>query len=417
MKKTILMLSMASFLFWAGIACQDEPKGPFVKDSTPPGKISNPKVENVAGGAKITYDIPADDDLLYVEARYKRKGELVLARSSVYKDTLVVEGLVSTEPQEVELVAVDRSQNESEVERVTINPLKSPLIQLFESFEMVPDFGGAKLKYKNPSQIKVELLLYLLEGDKKNYRQSVFLQGQELEPFYTFRDTAFIKKPVKFALEAKDRWGNTTEQYESEEIQALEEYLMDRKKMRAINLIGDDKPGWGWVKSRVIDGNTQEPSGFHSASAGAINSPVVPPYTEPLSMITIDMGVIADLSRIKWWQRTAYNWHYSRGNPRYFEIWGTDKFPEDRGASMETGWTLLVKDGEIKRPSGKTTAGNPTATEIAIADKGFEFLINTGNKPMRYIRFVCKENWGGSKYMNVMEIKMWGKVVEEVSSQ
>ena len=413
MKKTILMLSVVSFLFWVGIACHEEPRGPFVTDSTPPGKVSNPQVKYLPGGVQIIYEIPTDDDLLYVEGRYQRNGKQVVSRSSVYKDTLLVEGLNSTEPQEVELVAVDRSQNESAVERVTINPEKSPLIQMFESFEMVPDFGGAKLNYKNTSQIKVELLLYLLEGDKKTYNQSVFLQGQETRSSHTFRDTAFVKKPVKFALEAKDRWGNTTEQYESGEIKALEEYLMDRKKMKAINLTGDDKPGWGWVKSRVIDGNTKEPSGFHSASAGSVASPVVPPYTEPLSMITIDMGVLANLSRLKWWQRTAYNWHYSRGNPRYFEIWGTDKFPDDRGASMETGWILLVKDGEIKRPSGKTTAGNPTATEIAIADKGFEFLIDTDGKPVRYIRFVCKENWSGSKYMNIMEMKMWGKVVEE----
>ena len=111
MKKTILMLSMASFLFWAGTSCDDGSKEPLVKDATPPGPVSNPKAKPMPGGAQITYDIPADEDALYVEGSYKRNGKKVIARSSVYSDTLLIEGLNSTEPQEVELVVVDRSEN------------------------------------------------------------------------------------------------------------------------------------------------------------------------------------------------------------------------------------------------------------------------------------------------------------------
>ena len=412
MKKTILMLAMVPLLFWAGTSCEEEGRGPLVPDGTPPGPVSNPQVTNIPGGAQITYDIPADDDLIYVEARYKRKGEPVVSRSSIYKDTLLIEGLSSTEPQEVELVAVDLGANESAPLKVMITPEKSPLTQMFESFQLVPDFGGARLNYKNPGEIKAELLLYTVEGDKKTYNQSAFLEGKEIYKFHTFRDEAFNNKSVKFALEAKDLWGNITETYENE-VRALEEDLMDREKMRGVLLVGDSPSDYGWVLSNLIDGITKGNQGFHTNVQ--ITAPIVPPYTESLAMFTIDMGVIARLSRIKWWQRDAgdYKWHYTRGNPRYFEIWGTDVLPDDSGASMATGWTRLVKDGEIIRPSGKVS-GPVTPEEIVISERGFEFPISAN--PMRYIRFVCKENWGGSKFMNLTEIKMWGKVVREVGN-
>ena len=44
-------------------ACKQEYVGQPGTDSVPPGKIENPKVENFPGGAKITYDLPDDNDL------------------------------------------------------------------------------------------------------------------------------------------------------------------------------------------------------------------------------------------------------------------------------------------------------------------------------------------------------------------
>ena len=412
MNKRILNLSTALLLFWGVMACDEGTLGPLVKEGgTAPGTISNPRVKNTPGGAHITYDIPSDKDALYVEAKYKRNGKTVVARSSVYKNTLSVEGLNSTEPQEIELVTVDRSENRSAPVKVTINPQESPLSQMFKSFELVADFGGPRLRYKNEENAKMEVLLYTTnEQGEKTYKQSAFLQGNETTDFYTFRDTAFSDKPVKFAVEAIDRWGNKSE-IKEETVKSFREDLMDRFKMKGVELKGDEPTAWGWVLRNLIDGNKN--TGFHTASR---NGKIVPPYEKEQHLFTIDMGVVAKLSRIKWWQRPTNVWVYRHGNPRYFEIWGIDELPEDEGASMApgSGWVKLVEDGEVKKPSGQPPQQN-TAEDLAAAAAGEEFLVPIEAPPVRYIRFVNLENWARSNFVHIMEYELYGRVEREIN--
>lgn len=413
MKKRILTLSTVLLLFWGVMACDEPAKGPLVNDGTPPGVISNPRVKNMPGGAEITYDIPKDADALYVEGKYKRNGETVVARSSVHKNTLAIEGLSGTEPQEIELMTVDRSENRSPAVKVTINPLESPLSQMFKTFEMVPDFGGPRLKYKNEGEIKTEIRLYTVdEQGKETYKQSAFLNGKEVKQFYTFRDTAFSEKSLNFALHALDRWGNKTET-KKEIVKSIREDLMDRTKMKAVELTGDLPSAWGWVLRNVFNGS-KTGSGFHTA-ASAGDGKIVPPYTKGNHMFTIDMGVVAKLSRIKWWQRGSNTWVFRHGNPRYYEIWGIDKLPDDDGASMApgSGWVRLVKDGEVKKPSGRPPQNN-TAEDLAHAANGEEELVPGDAPPVRYIRFVCLENWARSKFVHIMEYELYGKVERKI---
>ena len=418
MKKTILMLSMASFLFWAGTSCEEEPRGPFVKDSTPPGPVSNAKSNPIAGGAQITYDIPADDDLLYVEGRYKRNGKQVVTRSSVYKDTLLIEGLISTEPQEVQLVAVDRSGNESAAERITINPEKSPLMKIFESFELIPDFGGPTLRYRNPNQIKVEILLHTIEEGKKTYKQSAFLEEDTgTEGSYTFRDTTFHKEPFMFALEARDRWGNGTEFFQNENgLQSLREDLLDRRKMRVARLQGDytQEPwgAYGWQWRNIFNGSKS--SGYAGGAVSSLTDDnIVPPYTQRRFMFTADLGVTAKLSRFKFWHRGG-PYLFSHYNPRYFDIWVTDRLPEDDGASMEagSGWTRIIEKGEAAKPSGSPRGIN-TAADIAAVNAGFEYRVPLDAPDIRYFRFVMLESWQPGNGFQFMEFEFYGQAKEE----
>ena len=65
------------FILLLGIvakACKDEMfTGQTPVDGVAPLQIKNPEVINVEGGALITYDLPDEEDLLYVEAKYKRR--------------------------------------------------------------------------------------------------------------------------------------------------------------------------------------------------------------------------------------------------------------------------------------------------------------------------------------------------------
>ena len=176
---------------------------------------------------------------------------------------------------------------------------------------------------------------------------------------------------------------------------------LDRTKMKGLKLTGDTGSAYGWVLLNVIDGKTS--TGFHNPLG--ITKTIVPPYTEAFSMFTIDMGVMAKLDKIKWWQRQGVNSflkarrEYAEGNPQYFEIWGTDKIPADKGASMAAGWTRLIKDGELKRGS------------VEDAKKGHEYMIDAKHPAVRYIRFVNQKSWNGAKWMHVTELEMWGKKV------
>ena len=59
------------FLFGCGEVIDWQPK----TDSVAPGIISNVQVENLPGAAKITYNLPDDDDLVAIEAVYTINGK------------------------------------------------------------------------------------------------------------------------------------------------------------------------------------------------------------------------------------------------------------------------------------------------------------------------------------------------------
>src|SRR5690606_41937087 len=85
----------------AVMGCQEEELGPAGKDGSAPASISNINIENLPGGAKITYDVPADPNLSYIEAEYiASNGKLANVRASHYTNELVIEGLGSTEDKE-----------------------------------------------------------------------------------------------------------------------------------------------------------------------------------------------------------------------------------------------------------------------------------------------------------------------------
>src|SRR4051794_25474436 len=96
---------LVNYLFLLAIAsctlsCKEdvEFREPSVDDGSVPEVVSNINVENLAGKARITYKLPNDKKLLYVKAIYKlANGSDFEAKSSYYKDTLVVEGFADTE--------------------------------------------------------------------------------------------------------------------------------------------------------------------------------------------------------------------------------------------------------------------------------------------------------------------------------
>ena len=123
MKKQINKIILFSiFVFITIIACSDDDN----LDTTPPGMLLNITVTPTNGGGIINYNLPSDNDILYVKAVYTNSlGEEVFRVSSKHNTSLEVNGLNQKSPLKVKLYVVDESQNISETTEIEFTPLKS----------------------------------------------------------------------------------------------------------------------------------------------------------------------------------------------------------------------------------------------------------------------------------------------------
>ncbi|PWJ57948.1 uncharacterized protein DUF5126 [Dyadobacter jejuensis] len=402
--KCLFFSTLMALLFSCG---DDNFHGPIEKDNTPPAPVTEVQVKNTAGGAELVYQLPSDPDLLRIEATFSRGTEIITKTSSVFKNVITLDGLKSGQEIDVTLTSVDRSNNHSTPVVVKVTPLRAPIDDLFDSFSLKEDFGGVRLSYDNKSEVQVEI--QILKKNKESglyqYQSSAFISNNQ-RTGYSFR--GFEPEQADFAAVAIDRWNNISDTIFAN-ITPIQEQLLDIQKFKKIApaIPNDSKDAFGWIIENLWNNNING-SGFHTSQTDG--GALIAPYTEPYPVFSFDLGVTANISRIKFWQRQG-TWIFAHGNPRNFEIWGIDKIPANYdGTSME-GWTRLVEEGEVKKPSG-AALGQNSADDVAQAASGEEFESVDPSKPIRYIRFVNKKNWSGANFIHIMEINLWGKVLE-----
>jgi hypothetical protein len=385
--KVCFVFLTASFLWHA---CEEESVGQYPVDSIPPGKVDNVKVENIAGGAKLSYTLPGDEDLLYVKAVYLRNGEVCESRASLYKDTLIVEGYGDTLTHEISVIAVDRSRNESSPVPATIRPLKPEVTKIGESMSLEADFGGVTAYWKNASRAEISVVI-LLESDSL----------MEYVPVETFYSSVVEGKGAvrgmdtltgKFGVYVQDHWGNRSE-IKYFELTPIFETLFDRLKFRDASLPGDGPHyGGGWALTNAWDGVWGQDQGYSSQGGTG---------TWPQS-ITIDIGVLGQISRIRIHQRMG-NYTWAEGNLRIFEVWGCQTL--DPSGNWDS-WTKLV-DCESVKPSG-LPIGENTNEDVAIATDGEDFVNSPQNPKVRYIRIKVIRTWAGGDNFQLTEIEVFG---------
>lgn len=364
---------------------------PMENDGRAPAVVSNVKVENLPGAAKISYTLSEDEDLLYVLAQCETEKGVKEGRASLFGNSLVLEGFGSTRERNVKLYAVDRGENRSEPVTVTINPLVPPMQLVRNSVEVNEDFGGVKVSFDN--EIGAPVVINVMTPDSTG-------QWSEAETWYTSQEAGafsirgFEAAKRKFAIYVRDQWENLSDTLIVEKIPLHEEEL-DKSKFAQYNLHTDATAGYGWVMPRMWDGSLDEPNGFHTAPGSAF------PHH-----YTFDLGGVYQLSRYTLWQRgliRSNDFLYAHGNPRQWEIWGaTDPAPDGSWA----GWTKLA-DCESIKPSG-SPIGTVTNEDREYAMRGHEFLIPLEAPAVRYIRIKIINTWGGASYSHVMEVSFWG---------
>ncbi len=250
--KLLLLLWLVCSVFLT--SCEEEYIGQYPVDNIPPQKVSNPVVTNLKGGATIKYDLPGDKDLLYVKALYTLpNGEQKEKLASAFVNELTIKGFAKSAKTTVRLITIDRSQNESAPVEVEIEPLSSPIFDIYESLSVVAAFGGIKLTWDNPE--KESVVIGILYKNEENSFVSI-------ENFYTSVDKGIgairglKSEETEFGIFIRDIYSNYTDTLYMT-LTPWHESELDKKLWRGMTLCPSfTLSQWGGPITKLWDGQT-----------------------------------------------------------------------------------------------------------------------------------------------------------------
>ena len=234
------------------MTCSEESgHGPYGSDGIPPGKVTINEVINSPGGAVIYFTPPTDEDLLYVKASFDDENEL--AREVIVSaviDSLSIVGFAQEGTYPVDVVAVDRGENESESVVVNISPLEAPIHAILNSMVSAQDFGGINIAYENPTRAEVSLNMSTLDNDGNLVFRESFYTSQA-NSSYSFR--GYDPVPTVFVIYVEDKWGNQTTT-RSFETTPLEDMFMDKAYWAIEPMPGDESfSEYGFSANQIWD--------------------------------------------------------------------------------------------------------------------------------------------------------------------
>lgn len=390
--KNYILLFLLGFLL---LSCTEDLKGPFVKDATTPGSITNVTVENLPGAAKISYTLPDNNDLLYVIATYTNTaGELIQSKSSVFKNYILLEGFAEMKEFVVTLRTVDRSENFSPEISVRISPLEAPIHKALETVKAEATWGGAHVSLVN--EFEQQLVLFSL------IRDSVTGNWVEYDRLYTesingeFFARGFPPEPTDFAFYLRDKWQNESDTL-MVNLTPLYEEEFDKSLWKDLNLPDDSNQPKYSPTYQLWTGTVGDKTYFFQNDKLTITPP---------SWISIDLGRKYIFGRYKIHHVNHSNtWIYGSCTPRIFELWVSNA-----ASTNWNDWTFLGRFESIK-PSG-SPVGTLTAEDRAKNMEGEDYDLPLLNEGFRYVRFVNIETYGMTNTFCALEFTFWGQVVE-----
>ena len=395
MKKLILGIMMLCNIALLATSCEEENMlNPLESNSTPPGKVTNVQVLNKKGLSVLTYSLPNDKDLSYVKAEYVLpNGSTRSVIASYYTNQLIVDGFSEPGTYNIKLYAVNRSEVMSEPTEVTVTPEESPIWDIYRSLAVQPSFGGLQLRAENPDRAKISILIM----EKNEYGEwvadpnSVYTSTDKI--LATMRGMDTIARD--FAFVVRDRWLNYTDTLYTQ-IKPLYETAIAKSGYRGFRLPGDAPNHTSTSHAGMWDGDILNWPRIYMTQAAISGHH----YT------TVDLGVLAKLSRIVIWDYPEYyngRTYYYKGNLKEFEIWGSDNPPAD---GSWNNWHLLGAYNATK-PSG-LPFGQQSDEDYQTAVNGFNWEFDIDAPKARYIRIKSTKNWDGSSYMAIGEIQAYG---------
>ena len=156
---------------------------------------------------------------------------------------------------------------------------------------------------------------------------------------------------------------------------------LDKSKFKEVWLDNDSKPAHGWLLQYIWDGLSSEGRGYHSQDL--LPTPV---------HVTFDTEVTSSLKQLRLWQRTAWGTAFGAGNPKTFQIWGSNDPTQDGDWAA---WTKLAD----------FVSNNHTVSE------GELFVFPNNLPAFRYYRINVLSVWDpNNKSVQIMEIDLFGSI-------
>ncbi|SDE27137.1 DUF4959 domain-containing protein [Niabella drilacis] len=389
MKYLVFILMYA--LTVSGIAsCRksDDNRAPLFTSNTKPLPVTDVKVTNVAGGAIITYKLPKDPSILYVQADYVVNDKVKRQEKvSFYADTILVNGFAREDAYKITLRSVTESEIKSDPVEVQVNPLTPPYRSIAATIAMQDAFSGVNITCQNPEEAEVGIGLVV---DTTGRPGLVYTEYTKAIPV-NFSVRGFAPRPYRMGAYVVDRWGNISDTVWNT-ITPLYETLLNRNIMTNAKLPQDMATLWGASKT------LEQVLTYTGATAGF--------YGGFGKMTTIYLGKPAKLSRFKFYQTTDGGL-YNFANLKVFQVWASMN-PGPTGALNDGTWTQLGTY-EIIKPSGKVLGQN-TQEDIDAANAGHSFDFPSPVVQAKYVRIVTVDTWAveNDNRLRIGTIYFWG---------
>lgn len=381
-------------------SCKEED----VKDTTPPGMVTGVTYKATSGGAILKFTAPNDNDLLYVKASYTNSlGREVFKVTSIFSDSIEIDGFNDETPKQVKICAVDKSNNESAPVVIEVTPLKSYIYTVLETLEMKADLGGVRVKWRNPMAKTVFVNVFYNNGGKESQRilsssldtTSLMIRG--LDPLL-----------YDFSIVVEDFNGNKTTKREIGSYKPLLEQKIDKKSWTIVQNLSVDGDKWEGKLVNFFDDviDTKEVNTDNSYfiisrddNGGMLKWPLD---------IVIDLNKTVIINRFVVWQRAfAYKnaeqngvsvdyLYYKPENMKSFNV---------SVSNDKVVWIPLVFH-DIGDPLDAN--GNIPAAKIKEALDGHEINLGNVSMPFRYFKFSILSNYGSESDVYGSEITLYG---------
>lgn len=216
MKKTILMISMLAAIMLVFCSCKNDLSQDNQKDTTPPAKVQNTSITAGDKAVLISWTNPNDDDFTNVQISFTPKVEgvtqpLIIQGEPNKTSSTTINGLQNGTEYVFTIIALDSSQNKSEV--VTIKATPKDIIPTSEvsDFSVKEGIGEMTLKWTNPADLDFYAVEITITDQKNGKSQTELVTGNASETKSYLVSNLTIGEEYSFTIVTIDSDGNKSQ--------------------------------------------------------------------------------------------------------------------------------------------------------------------------------------------------------------